>query len=73
MVQKVFNRWLYVCAAGLDILKTDKTPLIYSIWYISSGGWSFVWGDNRTKVPHGNETVSRAAEGALEIAHEICD
>jgi len=29
--QKVFNRGFYVCAGELDIIKINKTALIYSV------------------------------------------
>jgi len=28
--EKIFNRGLYVCSGGVDILKFDKIPPIYS-------------------------------------------
>jgi len=42
---------LHVCAAELDILKIDKTPLIYSISYFNFGGWEPCLGAKRTKAP----------------------
>ena len=36
---------------GLDILKLEKTPLIYSVSYFNLGAWSFVWWAKRTDVP----------------------
>jgi len=40
--QKVFSWGLYVCAGGIDILKSDKNLLIYSASYFKN--WRFVWG-----------------------------
>ena len=42
--KKVFNRGLYVCAEGLDILNFTKKTSIYSTSYFNFGAWSFVWG-----------------------------
>ena len=62
-IQNVFNRGaLLLCKRGLIFQKLTKTPLIYSISYFYWGAGSFVWGDNGTKTPHGNETGSTAAQ-----------
>jgi len=47
---------------GLKFWKLTKTPLIYSISYFSLGGWKFCFRANHTKVTHGDETGSRAAQ-----------
>jgi len=66
---------IYVCAVGLDILKIDKTPLIYSISYFNLGDGPLFRGITTSKSPMamrlGPEKLND--EGALEIAHEICD
>jgi len=41
--QKVFNRGLCVCARGLDIIKINKTPLIYSASYFNLRGLGALW------------------------------
>jgi len=35
---------------GLDIIKLNKTSLIYSVSRFTLGGWSFVWGGKPTKA-----------------------
>jgi len=35
--QEVFNRRFYVFAGGLDIVKINKTPLIYGVSYFNLG------------------------------------
>jgi len=36
--QNIFNRELFVCPGGLDIIKLTKTPLIYSVSRFNLGG-----------------------------------
>jgi len=44
VTRKSLIRGLYVCAAGLDILKIDKIPSIYSVSYFNFGvAWNIVW------------------------------
>jgi len=50
--QKVFNRGLYVCAGALDILKIDKTPLIYSVSYFNLGRLGAPFGVISPPTPH---------------------
>jgi len=42
--QKVFNRGLYTCSVGLDILKFEQTSLFYNASYFKfEGAFYFVW------------------------------
>jgi len=45
--QKFFNRGGFAVLRGLDILKIDKTLLIYSVLRFNLETWSFVWGGLR--------------------------
>jgi len=56
--QKVFNGGLYVCAEGLDIVKIDKAPLIYSVSYFNLGGLAH-------EPPRGDATGMDSAVGLL--------
>jgi len=48
---------IYVCVGGLDILKFDKTPLIYNVSYFNLGGLAALFeGAKSTKVLCGDET-----------------
>jgi len=44
--EKVFNRELYICAGGLDILKMI-IPLIYSVSYFNLGGLGALFAGTR--------------------------
>ena len=57
--QKVFSRGLCVCEASLDILNLTKTPLIYSISHINTGGLVLHLGPKLTKIPRGDGTATR--------------
>jgi len=41
---KIFNRGLHVCAGWFDIVKIDKTPMIYSVSYFNLGGLGTLFG-----------------------------
>jgi len=43
---------LYVCAGALDILKIDKTPLIYSVSYFNLGRLGAPFGVISPPTPH---------------------
>ena len=59
--RKSSTEGLYVCAAGLKILKIDELHW-FIVFHISiCGTGSFVWGTNH-KVAHADETESRAAQ-----------
>jgi len=54
--QKVFNRGLYICAGVLDIVKTDKAPLIYRASYFNLGGLKRCLGELNPPKPRGDGT-----------------
>ena len=50
--QNIFNRELFVCPGGLDIIKLTKTPLIYSVSRFNLGGVRALFGGAKPTKAH---------------------
>jgi len=55
--KKVFTMGALRLCRGLDFLKIDKNPLIYSVSCFNLGTWCFVYGTQPTKAPRDDGTM----------------